>query len=65
MRTFHYTKDDEFCIFVEKRGGAWFEICGRGHTPNDAGRYLGSAEADKEFERLTANGFKRRPVKGN
>lgn len=65
MRTFHYVKGNEFCVFIEKSGGVWFEICGRGSTPNDVGRYVDDSKIDEEFKRLTENGYKKRRIKAN
>ena len=63
MQTIHYTLGDEFCIFIEKRSGDWFRICGSGKLPYDLGHYVDSDYAAEEFKRLHKAGFKKRVVR--
>ena len=58
METIHYTKGDDFCVFIEKRLNTWFKICGEGRVAFTEGEYLDSEEAKKEFSRLSSLGYK-------
>jgi hypothetical protein len=64
METIHYTKGDDFCVFIEKRLNTWFKICGEGRVAFTEGEYLDSDEAKKEFSRLSSLGYKKRLVSG-
>ena len=60
MKQLHYQLGDDFCVFIEKRNSEWFQLCGRGGIAFSPGRYLDQSQAEKEFTRLTAAGYKKR-----
>jgi hypothetical protein len=65
MQTIHYTKGDDFCVFIEKRLNTWFKICGEGRVAFTGGEYLDPQQAEKEFSRLTSLGYEKRLVSGS
>ncbi len=62
MQTIHYTKGDDFCVFIEKRLNTWFKICGEGQVAFTGGEYLELAQAEREFSRLDSEGYQKRLV---
>ena len=65
MKTVHLKKRDEFFIFIENRGGSWFEISGQGKVALTPGRYVEPREAEREIERLRSMGFRRQQLASN
>jgi len=60
MQTIHFTSNDDFCVFIEKRGGSYFYIRGHGQTAYAPGSYLDAPLAEREMSRLRAEGYKER-----
>lgn len=58
MQTFHLRKDDAFAIFIENPGGSWFEISGQGRVALTPGKYVESAEAERQIKKLCSMGYK-------
>jgi len=58
VQTFHFTLKDDFCIFIEKRGGSYFQLWGRGRIAYAPGIYVVSSVALREMHRLRSLGYK-------
>tara|TARA_R110002096_G_scaffold434479_2_gene656119 strand:- start:360 stop:560 length:201 start_codon:yes stop_codon:yes gene_type:complete len=65
MQTVHLKKSDDFAIFIENPGGSWFEITGQGRVALTSGRYVESAEAEKQIQSLCSAGYKRQQQASN
>jgi hypothetical protein len=59
MQTVHLKKSNAFSIFIENPGGSWFEISGQGRVALTPGKYVESAEAERQIKRLCSMGYKR------
>jgi hypothetical protein len=60
MQTFHFQSNDEFCIFIEKREGCYFKLCGQGRTPYTPGVYIDAPDASRQMDSLRADGYEER-----
>lgn len=60
MQTFHFRLDDDFCVFIEKRGGSYFQLWGRGRIAYAPGKYVDAAIALREMSRLRSGGYEER-----
>ena len=57
MQTFHFQLNDDFCVFIEKREGSYFQLWGHGQLAYAPGRYVDAAVALREMADLRAQGF--------
>jgi len=62
MQALHFWLHDDFCIFIEKRGGSYFRVWGHGRVAFAPGSYLDGLMADREMFRLRENGYQERLV---
>jgi hypothetical protein len=60
MRTFHFKRENDFSIFIEKREGTYFHIWGSGRAAHAPGRYIENSEALQKMEELRNKGYKAR-----
>ena len=60
MQTFHFLLGDDFCVFIEKRGGSYFQLWGHRGISYAPGRYVDAAVAVREMQRLRADGYEER-----
>jgi hypothetical protein len=65
MQTVHLKKSDAFAIFIENPGGSWFEISGHGRVALTPGRYVESAEAERQIQRLRSLGYRKQQLATN
>ena len=57
MQTFHFQLNDDFCVFIEKREGSYFQLWGHGQLAYAPGRYVDAAVALREMADLRAQGY--------
>jgi|AACY02.3.fsa_nt_gi hypothetical protein len=57
MQTFHFRLNDDFCIFIEKRGGSYFQLWGHRGVVYAPGKYVDAAIALREMDRLRSDGY--------
>jgi hypothetical protein len=62
MQALHFWLDNDFCIFIEKRGGSYFQLWGHRGISYAPGRYVDAAVAVREMSRLRADGYQERLV---
>ena len=60
MQALHFWLDNDFCIFIEKRGGSYFQLWGHRGIAYAPGRYVDAAVAVREMQRLRAEGYEER-----
>ena len=60
MQALHFWLDNDFCIFIEKRGGSYFQLWGHRGISYAPGRYVDAAVAVREMQRLRAEGYEER-----
>ena len=56
MQTFHFQLNDDFCIFIEKRG-SYFQLWGHKQLAYAPGRYVDTAVALRTMADLRAQGY--------
>ena len=62
MQALHFWLHDDFCIFIEKRGGSYFYVRGHGRIAFAPGSYLDAPLAIREMSRLRESGYQERLV---
>lgn len=58
MKVLQLKKDDDFCIFIDKEDGTWFQIFGRDKAVFGPGKYVDQSLARREIKRLRRKGYR-------
>ena len=62
MQAHHFWLQNDFFVFIEKRGGSYFCIRGRGRITYAPGSYVDAPVALRTMSRLRSDGYQERLV---